>query len=118
VDDPYSRDFAVFGDARWKIQREADLGHDMYFAIYQAVGDDQWNTGLYREYPKDFFDLIIVDECHRGSARGQSNWRAILDYFHSAVQLGMTATPLREEASELGNRDTYAYFQRSNQVLT
>jgi type I restriction enzyme R subunit len=110
VDDPYSRDFAIFGDARWKIQREADMGHDMYFAIYQAVDDDQWNPGLYREYPSDFFDLVIVDECHRGSARDQSNWRLILDYFHSAVQLGMTATPLREVDSELGNRDTYAYF--------
>ncbi|MEW5938930.1 MAG: EcoAI/FtnUII family type I restriction enzme subunit R [Chloroflexota bacterium] len=110
VDDPYSKDFAVFGDARWKIQREADLAHDMYFAIYQAVDDDQWNLGLYREYPKDFFDLIIVDECHRGSARDKSNWRAILEYFNSAVQVGMTATPLREENSELGNRDTYAYF--------
>jgi len=69
VDDPYSKDFAVFGDARWKIQHEANLAHDMYFAIYQAVDGDQWNTGLYREYPSDFFDLIIVDECHRGSAR-------------------------------------------------
>jgi type I restriction enzyme R subunit len=110
VDDPYSRDFAIFGDARWKIQREADMGHDMYFAIYQAVNDDQWNPGLYREYSRDFFDLVIVDECHRGSARDQSNWRLILDHFHSAVQIGMTATPLREEDSELGNRDTYAYF--------
>lgn len=110
VDDPYSKDFAIFGDARWKIQREADMGHDMYFAIYQAVDDDQWNTGLYREYPKDFFDLIIVDECHRGSARDKSNWRAILDHFQNAVQVGMTATPLREEESEFGNRDTYAYF--------
>jgi type I restriction enzyme R subunit len=105
VDEPYSKDFAVFGDARWKIQHEANLAHDMYFAIYQAVDDDQWNPGLYKEYPKDFFDLIIVDECHRGSAAEEGNWRAILEYFHDAVQLGMTATPLREE-----NRDTYAYF--------
>ncbi len=105
VDDPYSKDFAVFGDARWKIQHEANLAHDMYFAIYQAVDGDQWNPGLYREYPADFFDLIIVDECHRGSAKEESNWREILNYFHDAVQLGMTATPMREE-----NRDSYAYF--------
>ncbi|NLE95707.1 MAG: DEAD/DEAH box helicase family protein, partial [Dehalococcoidia bacterium] len=61
--------------------------------------------GLYREYAPDFFDLIIVDECHRGSARDESNWREILEYFQPAFQLGMTATPLRED-----NRDTYAYF--------
>ena len=58
-----------------------------------------------REYSKDFFDLIVVDECHRGSAKDQSNWREILSYFQPAFQLGMTATPLRRE-----NRDTYRYF--------
>ena len=61
--------------------------------------------GLYKEYPKDFFDLVIVDECHRGSAADESNWREILRYFEPAYQLGMTATPLREE-----NRGTYRYF--------
>lgn len=105
VDEPYSKDFAVFGDARWKIQHEANKAHDMYFAIYQAVDDSEWKPGLYREYPQDFFDLIIVDECHRGSARDESNWREILNYFHDAVQLGMTATPMRDD-----NRDSYAYF--------
>ncbi|MGQ0603161.1 MAG: EcoAI/FtnUII family type I restriction enzme subunit R [Anaerolineales bacterium] len=105
VDDPYSKDFAIFGEARWKIQREANTAHDMYFAIYQAVDDDEWTPGLYREYPRDFFDLVIVDECHRGSAKDESNWREILNYFHNAVQVGMTATPLRED-----NRDSYAYF--------
>jgi type I restriction enzyme, R subunit len=77
----------------------------MYFAIYQAVDDAEWKPGLYREYPQDFFDLIIVDECHRGSARDESNWREILNYFHDSVQMGMTATPLRED-----NRDSYSYF--------
>ena len=77
----------------------------MYFAIYQAVDDEEWKPGLYRDYPPDFFDLIIIDECHRGSARDESSWREILNYFHEAVQLGMTATPLRED-----NRDSYAYF--------
>ena len=62
--------------------------------------------GLYKEFPRDFFDLIIVDECHRGSARDESNWREILEYFGPAFgQLGMTATPLRQD-----NNDTYAYF--------
>jgi type I restriction enzyme R subunit len=77
----------------------------MYFATYQAIAKDERRPGLYRDYPKDFFDLIVVDECHRGSARDDSNWREILEYFEPAYQLGMTATPKRED-----NRDTYLYF--------
>jgi type I restriction enzyme R subunit len=77
----------------------------MYFATYQAIAKDERRPGLYREYARDFFDLIIVDECHRGSARDESNWREILEYFEPAFQLGMTATPLRQD-----NRDTYRYF--------
>src|SRR6266576_1059626 len=81
------------------------------FQISYKLWSSRWNRagehrpGLYREFPRDFFDLIIVDECHRGSARDESNWREILEYFEPAFQLGMTATPLREE-----NRDTYIYF--------
>ena len=75
------------------------------FAIYQAIARDENRPGLYREYAPDYFDLIVVDECHRGSAREDSCWREILEYFEPAAQLGMTATPLRED-----NRDTYAYF--------
>lgn len=105
VDDPYSKDFAIFGEARHKIQRVVNTSRDMFFAIYQAVDDREWTPGLYRQYPPDFFDLIIVDECHRGSADPGGSWHEILDYFASAIQLGMTATPLRDD-----NRDTYAYF--------
>ncbi len=68
----------------------------MYFAIYQAIAKDENRPGLYKEYSQDFFDLIIVDECHRGSAKDESNWREILRYFEPAFQLGMTATPLAE----------------------
>ena len=57
------------------------------------------------DYPPDFFDFIVIDECHRGGANDEGNWRAILDYFAPAVQLGLTATPKRK-----GNVDTYAYF--------
>lgn len=78
----------------------------MYFAIYQAIAKDQRRPGLYRDYPRDFFDLIIVDECHRGSARDESNWQEILEYFEPAHQVGMTATPVRED-----NRDTYRFFR-------
>lgn len=105
VDDPKDKQFAPFGDARWKIEREAIKSREMYFATYQAIAKDERRPGLYREYSPGFFDLIIVDECHRGSVKDESNWREILEYFHPAYQLGMTATPLREE-----NRDTYRYF--------
>jgi type I restriction enzyme R subunit len=106
VDDPKDKIFAPFGDARFKIENgQVNLGREMYFAIYQAIARDERRPGLYREYPPDFFDLIIVDECHRGSAKDGSNWREILEWFNRAFQLGMTATPLRED-----NRDTYLYF--------
>ncbi len=106
IDDPKDKIFAPFGDPRWKIEGgEVNKGREMYFAIYQAIAQDERRPGLYREYARDFFDLIIVDECHRGSARDESNWREILEYFEPAYQLGMTAKPLRED-----NRDTYAYF--------
>jgi len=72
---------------------------------YQAIAKDQRRPGLYKEFPRDFFDLIVVDECHRGSARDDSNWREILEYFEPAYQLGMTATPKRQD-----NIDTYRYF--------
>jgi type I restriction enzyme R subunit len=105
IDDPKDKIFAPFGDARWKIEGEAIKSREIYFAIYQAIAKDERRPGLYRDYSKDFFDLIIVDECHRGSARDESNWREILEYFEPSYQIGITATPLREE-----NRDTYRYF--------
>jgi len=106
VDDPKDKDFAPFGDARHKIEGgEAIKSREMYFATYQAIARDERRPGLYREYAPDFFDLIIVDECHRGSASKESNWGEILEYFKPASQLGMTATPLRDD-----NRDTYRYF--------
>lgn len=106
VDDPKDKTFAVFGDARWKIENgEANKSREIYFATYQAITEDERRSGLYKEYPPDFFDLIIIDECHRGSARDESSWRGILEYFEPASQLGLTATPFREES-----RDTYAYF--------
>jgi type I restriction enzyme R subunit len=105
LDVPKDQTFAPFGDARWKIEGQAVKSREMYFATYQAIAQDERRPGLYREFPHDFFDLIVVDECHRGSARYDSSWREILEYFEPAFQLGMTATPLRED-----NRDTYAYF--------
>jgi type I restriction enzyme R subunit len=106
IDDPKDKIFAQFGDARAKIEYgNAVKSREIYFAIYQALAEDERRPGLYKEYAPDFFDLIIIDECHRGSAREESNWREILEYFEPAYQLGMTATPLRDET-----RDTYLYF--------
>jgi type I restriction enzyme R subunit len=110
VDDPMAKMFAPFGDARHKIAGgDVSQSRDMYFGIYQALSTA--NEDVFRQYRSDFFDLIIIDECHRGSSRNDSNWRAVLDYFEPAVQFGMTATPLREES-----RDSYEYF--GNPVYT
>lgn len=77
----------------------------IFFAIYQAISEKENIGGFYKEYPKDFFDLVIIDECHRGSANEEGSWRKILDHFSTAVHLGLTATPKR-----LDNVDTYNYF--------
>jgi len=106
VDDPKDKTFAAFGDARQKIEGGKVLtSREIYFSTYQAIAEDEARPGLYRRLARDFFDLVIVDECHRGSARADSVWREILDYFHPATQLGMTATPLREDT-----RNSYEYF--------
>ncbi|MGH9908076.1 MAG: DEAD/DEAH box helicase family protein, partial [Pyrinomonadaceae bacterium] len=106
IDQPKDGIFAAFGDARVKIESgEVIKSREMYFAIYQALAEDERRMGLFKSFPPDFFDLVIVDECHRGSARDDSSWRLILEYFAPAFQLGMTATPLRDD-----NRDTYLYF--------
>ncbi len=110
VDDPMAKMFAPFGDARHKITgSDTSQSRDMYFGIYQALTTA--NEEIFRQYRRDFFDLIVIDECHRGSSRDESAWRAVLAYFESAVQFGMTATPLREES-----RDSYEYF--GNPVYT
>ncbi len=77
----------------------------VFFTIFQTFMSGPGDTPYFGEYPKDFFDLIIIDECHRGGAKDESQWRAILEYFSPAVQLGLTATPKRTI-----NADTYAYF--------
>jgi type I restriction enzyme R subunit len=106
VNDLKDKTFAPFGDARFRIEGGAVVhSRELYFSTCQSIAKDANRPGLYREFAPDFFDLIIVDECHRGSAKDDSNWREILEYFAPAYQLGMTATPLRDE-----NRDTYLHF--------
>ena len=106
VSDPHAKDFAVFGDARCLVPDEGlPSSREIYFSTYQSLAEDERRVGAFRDLPRDFFDLIVIDECHRGSATDESNWRVILDYFNQSVQLGLTATPLRDD-----NKDTYAYF--------
>ena len=79
----------------------------LYFTIFQTVmgSPDDNNVPYYKQWPKDFFDFIIIDECHRGGANDESEWRQLMEYFDPAVQLGMTATPRRRV-----NANTYQYF--------
>jgi type I restriction enzyme, R subunit len=77
----------------------------IFFTIFQTFMSGPGDTPYFGDYPADFFDFIVIDECHRGGANDESNWRGILDYFAPAVQLGLTATPKRKD-----NVDTYAYF--------
>lgn len=99
VDDPIRKDFKYFNaDSNnrkmTKIKnKEVDKAYEVYFAIYQGVAGQEGFADTYREFSPDFFDLIIVDECHRGSAKDDSAWRTILKYFKNATQIGMTATP-------------------------
>ncbi len=105
IDQAKSLTFAPFGQAMHKIRGKAVKSREVYFALYQALSNPTGGPNLYESYPRDFFDLIIVDECHRGAANEEGNWRKILEYFDSATQIGMTATPRRTD-----NIDTYEYF--------
>ncbi|MBL1084208.1 DEAD/DEAH box helicase family protein [Streptomyces actinomycinicus] len=105
IEQPMRNDFTpVFGEAVHRIRGEKDTARSIYFATYQALTNVA-RSDLFRKYPADFFDLVIVDECHRGSASEQSSWREILKHFSPAIQLGLTATPKRG-----ANVDTYKYF--------
>jgi type I restriction enzyme R subunit len=99
-------DFAFFAspgnDPRYAIEGELSPHSELYFGMYQSLYADKDGKLLFRHVPRNFFDLIVIDECHRS---GFGTWREILDYFEDAVQLGLTATPKRKD-----NVDTYAYF--------
>ena len=101
IDQTLVDDFAPFNTAT-KIQKGViDQNYEIYFGLYQQLkGDDtEPMADHFRQVPRDYFDLIVVDECHRGSANEQSSWRDILDYFEPAIQIGMTATPNEKDGS-------------------
>jgi type I restriction enzyme R subunit len=100
-------DFSPFGNDVMHIikNRKIDKSYQIYFALYQGLTSNDEEKNAFKEFSRDFFDLIVVDECHRGSAKEDSAWRDILDYFSSATQIGMTATP--KETKEISNMDYY-----------
>ena len=106
VDQTMTNDFKPFGSAMTKIQkRQANKSYEIYLSLYQAVTGNEEERNIYKQFSPDFFDLIVIDECHRGSAAADSAWREILEYFTSATQIGLTATP--KETKEVSNIDYF-----------
>lgn len=102
VDQTRTNDFRPFGAAMTKIEkRQANKAFEIYLSLYQAVTGNEEEQNIYKQFSPDFFDLIVIDECHRGSAAEDSAWREILDYFSSATHVGLTATP--KETKEVSN---------------
>ncbi len=101
-------DFKPFGNEVMHIikNRKIDKSYQIYFALYQGLTGKEESKNAYKEFSRDFFDLIIIDECHRGSASEASAWRDVLDYFSNATQIGLTATP--KETRDISN---IAYFK-------
>ena len=94
VDQTKNNDFKPFGAAMTKIsKRQIDKSYEIYLSLYQAVTGSEETQNIYKQFSPDFFDLIVIDECHRGSAAEDSAWREILAYFTSATHIGLTATP-------------------------
>ena len=98
VDQAMNNDFHPFKDVMQKVKRgKVDKAHEIYMALYQSMtGSEEWQK-TFKKFSPDFFDLVVIDECHRGSAREDSQWREILEYYDDAVHIGMTATPKETE---------------------
>ena len=102
ADQTKTNDFKPFGQAMTKItNRSVDKSYEIYLSLYQAVTGTEEASNIYKQFSPDFFDLIIVDECHRGSAAADAAWRQVLEYFSSATQIGLTATP--KETRDVSN---------------
>ena len=102
VDQTMTNDFKPFGSVMTKIKnRQVNKSFEIYLSLYQAVTGTEEEKNIYKQFSPGFFDLVVVDECHRGSAAEDSNWRQILEYFSSATQIGLTATP--KETKDVSN---------------
>jgi type I restriction enzyme R subunit len=105
IDQTVRGDFRHFKDAMTVIKhKQIDTAYNIYLALYQGLSDGN-DTDAYKQFSSEFFDLVIVDECHRGSARENSKWREILEYFKSATHLGLTATP--KETKEISSSEYF-----------
>lgn len=105
VDDPMRRDFSPFGEKMTKITRskfniQKFSAYEIFIGLYQSITGTEEEQKIYKQFPRDFFDLIVIDEAHRGSAADDSAWHEILEYFNSATQVGMTATPKQETGAD------------------
>ena len=99
-------DFKHFGDKMtWVQKREVNKSYEVYLALYQAVSGTEEDQNIYKQFSRDFFDLVVIDECHRGSAAADSAWREILAYYDTAVHIGLTATP--KETDTVSNIDYF-----------
>ena len=106
VDQTRINDFQPFGTAMTKVEkRTVDPAFEIHLALYQALTGPEESQKAYKQVAPDFFDLIVIDECHRGSAAEDSAWREILEYFSSATQIGLTATP--KETDEVSNAEYF-----------
>jgi type I restriction enzyme R subunit len=102
ADQTKTNDFKPFGQAMTKItNRTVDKAFEIYLCLYQAVTGTEEEQNIYKQFSPDFFDLVVVDECHRGSAADDAAWRKVLEYFSSATQIGLTATP--KETKDVSN---------------
>ena len=105
IDQTVRGDFRHFKEAMTVIRhKHVDTAYNIYLSLYQGLSDNN-DTDAYKQFSPDFFDLVIVDECHRGSAREDSKWREILEYFSSATHIGLTATP--KESKEVSNTEYF-----------
>ena len=107
ISQTFTNDFAPFKDKMtWVTKQNFDTAHEIYLALYQGLtGEDDDANSLFEQFSPGFFDLIVVDECHRGSAKADSQWREVLEYFTAATQIGLTATP--KETNTVSNIDYF-----------
>ena len=107
ISQTFTNDFAPFKDKMtWVTKQNFDTAHEIYLGLYQGLtGEDEDANSLFQQFSPRFFDLIVVDECHRGSAKADSQWREVLEYFSSATQIGLTATP--KETNSVSNIDYF-----------
>ena len=113
IDQTRRGDFKHFKDKMTVVQKhQVDKSYEIYLALYQGLTGSEEARNIYKQFSRDFFDLVVVDECHRGSARDDSAWREILEYFKTATQIGLTATPKETDdisTSEYFDEPIYTY---------